>query len=572
MSNSFVQTILDAEIDAKSLSEFVFKPAESMVQRRLAPPINTLQYYIDMLENISIGGEFNSAKIASLTVTTGAAGTSASVATFGTPSNRIFELTIPRGDTGAKGEPGKDGADGSFTQKAYVTEAAMIADKVNIPANTSVTVTNDPTSTKNGMYAYDGVKFTKSEYDPVSLANTKRLLGENETMLVWLIDPYYEKGHKSLYVKPSTYTTAGGTKTQNCLYLRDKRYGKKEITITDFYASLAETAPKVVSPKGVPDCVELKEATAILYNPFTNTIRHADRELITPEEVFLVANNIEQVGRCIEEPVILSKLNALKMEQPLIAEHQLHGSIKSIAHRGFSLTAPENTLPAYILAKKKGFAYVETDIEFTSDNVPVLLHDATINRTSNGTGRIGDMTLAAAKTYDFGGWKNSVYAGAKIPTLEEFLQLCHRQSLHPYLEIKSGATATSERVQIIIDTVAKTGMRGRVSYICFQLNVLSMIKGIDPSARLGYVVSTMTQTTTNDIAALKTPENTVFIDAKYTSITGSQAQYAHSKDVPIESWTVATNSEVVRLANLGVSGITSDGLDVQSALNAVDNI
>ena len=99
-----IKALQDASLDAKSLSEFVFKPASFMVQRRLAPSTNTLQYYLDLFENISIGGEFNSAKIESLTVNTGEAGTQASVVTGGTPSNRTFALTIPKGDKGAGGK------------------------------------------------------------------------------------------------------------------------------------------------------------------------------------------------------------------------------------------------------------------------------------------------------------------------------------------------------------------------------------------------------------------------------------------------------------------------------------
>ena len=65
----------------------------------------------------------------------------------------------------------------------------------------------------------------------------------------------------------------------------------------------------------------------------------------------------------------------------------------SVNHRGYSTVAPENTLPAYKLSKKMGFDYVETDVCFTSDNIPVLLHDGTIDRTSNGSGDIDNMTF-----------------------------------------------------------------------------------------------------------------------------------------------------------------------------------
>ena len=98
-------------------------------------------------------------------------------------------------------------------------------------------------------------------------------------------------------------------------------------------------------------------------------------------------------------------------------------TVKAVAHRGYSSTAPENTLPAYKLAKQNGFNYVECDVSMTSDGVPMLLHDATINRTSNGSGTLSQMTYAEVREYDFGSWKSSAYAGTVIPTFEEFIAL-----------------------------------------------------------------------------------------------------------------------------------------------------
>ena len=74
----------------------------------------------------------------------------------------------------------------------------------------------------------------------------------------------------------------------------------------------------------------------------------------------------------------------------------------AVNHRGYSLTAPENTLSAYKLSRRMGFAYAECDVAFTSDGVAVLLHDGTVDRTSNGTGSITSLTLAEVKALDFG--------------------------------------------------------------------------------------------------------------------------------------------------------------------------
>lgn len=157
-----IAQLIDASEDAQTLSSFVNADSATQVPRRLADPIETLEYWRNYMSNLTKGADGVSATI-DLTATTGAAGTQVGVVTGGTPTARTFALTIPRGDKGI---------DGSFTQKAYTTYALMTADAANIPAQTSVNVTNDTDTTKNGLYTYNGTTFTKSAYDPVALAAT----------------------------------------------------------------------------------------------------------------------------------------------------------------------------------------------------------------------------------------------------------------------------------------------------------------------------------------------------------------------------------------------------------------
>jgi len=96
--------------------------------------------------------------------------------------------------------------------------------------------------------------------------------------------------------------------------------------------------------------------------------------------------------------------------------------IKVVAHRGVKMKAPENTLPAIQLAIDMGYNYVEIDVRYTKDGVPVLLHDETLDRTTDGAGPLKEHTLEQIKKLDAGAWFDSTkYAGTRIPTLEEAL-------------------------------------------------------------------------------------------------------------------------------------------------------
>lgn len=233
-------------------------------------------------------------------------------------------------------------------------------------------------------------------------------------------------------------------------------------------------------------------------------------------------------------------------------------NVKAVNHRGYSTSAPENTIPAYILSKQKGFTYVECDVSFTSDGVPVLLHDSTIDRTSDGSGNISSMTYAEALTYDFGSWKSSEYTGTKIATFEEFIMTCKGLGLHPYIELKSNGSYTQEQITEIVDMVKACGMDGKVTYISFTSTFLEYVKSADGKARLGYLAD-VTDTTIATALALKTGENEVFMDVSYANATDEKVALCIENDLPLEIWTVNTQS-VIENMNDYITGVTSDNL------------
>ena len=265
---------------------------------------------------------------------------------------------------------------------------------------------------------------------------------------------------------------------------------------------------------------------------------------------------LEDSGGATDEQ-IQTAVDAYLTANPVEASVDYDVNVKAVAHRGYSATAPENTIPAYIEAKKQGFRYVECDVQFTSDGIGVLCHNGTIDSTSDGSGTVTMMTYADLYQYDFGSWKNTKYTGTKIATLDEFLRTCRGLGLHPYIEIKSGCTS-AQRVQIV-EAVKRAGMSGKVTYISFIQAALTDIKNADSEARLGLCADSVTSSTISTVSGLKTDDNDVFISADYGKVTDDVVALCINAGISLEVWTANTASVIENL-NPYITGVTSDSL------------
>jgi glycerophosphoryl diester phosphodiesterase len=230
-------------------------------------------------------------------------------------------------------------------------------------------------------------------------------------------------------------------------------------------------------------------------------------------------------------------------------------NIRSVNHRGY-IDAPENTLAAYKLSKKKGFDYVECDVSFTADGHAVLLHDSTVDRTSNGTGNISNLTLEEVRALDFGSWKSSEYTGEQIPLFEEFIALCKNLGLHAYIELKDG---TQEQVKALVSVVNRYGMKGNVSWIAFNAEYLRSIKSVDERARLGFIVGEVNAGVIETAQQLQSGKNEVFIDCSYGNVNETAAGLCANAGIPLEVWTINDETALKNL-DVYVSGYSSDNL------------
>lgn len=125
-----------------------------------------------------------------------------------------------------------------------------------------------------------------------------------------------------------------------------------------------------------------------------------------------------------------------------------------IAHRGASAVAPENTIPAVERAAALGATWIETDVRLTGDGGLVIIHDATIDRTTSGTGHVARTDLEAIQSHDAGAWFDPAFRGTRVPSLAEFLAAVLDCGLNLQLEMKEDAGREEALVEAVTRTVA----------------------------------------------------------------------------------------------------------------------
>lgn len=232
----------------------------------------------------------------------------------------------------------------------------------------------------------------------------------------------------------------------------------------------------------------------------------------------------------------------------------INPNIKSVNHRGFG-TAPENTLSAFRLSKKMGFDIAECDVRMTSDGHYVLLHDSTVDRTSEGTGAITSLTFDYVRGLDFGSYKSAEYAGEQIPTFDECMKLCRDIGLSMYIDMKI-SSATQAIVNDLVNTVKKYRMLDKVTWISHKAD-LTLVRNADPSARLALIAEDVNSTTITNATALKNDANEVIIDAGYSYITDDMVVLCQDADIPLEIYGLDTAAAIIA-SNSYISGFTTD--------------
>ncbi|MDR2170860.1 MAG: hypothetical protein LBP59_12020 [Planctomycetaceae bacterium] len=236
----------------------------------------------------------------------------------------------------------------------------------------------------------------------------------------------------------------------------------------------------------------------------------------------------------------------------------------NVAHRGASFLAPENTLMAYRIAISAGADGAECDVYKTADNILVLSHDKSTNRTANGKKHdITKTTFDELRKLDVGIWKGKQFKNEKIPTLDEYLELLKETKCSPVVEIKMNQIEKE-----VIETIRKQDMISVTIIIAFSEQVVKNVRRLEPNICVAWLYSENlknkggAENNADRLAEFllkKSAElNANILDLNHEILSQKLVTKLKNSGIHVWCWTVNDVERMKILLDWGVESITTD--------------
>ncbi|KGR84673.1 glycerophosphodiester phosphodiesterase [Lysinibacillus boronitolerans] len=233
------------------------------------------------------------------------------------------------------------------------------------------------------------------------------------------------------------------------------------------------------------------------------------------------------------------------------------------AHRGVSINYPENTLAAFQAAAKLPIAGVELDVHLTADKEVVVIHDETIDRTSNGSGYVKDFTLQQLRTFDFGSWFSREFGDEVIPTLGEVLELFAGTNHRINIELKTDIIAYEGIEALVLKEVAAQQMTERVIISSFNHESLQTVSKIAPYIESAALFAEVLVDFPTYIALIPAKALHVSLPTSFRK----SVKLALTEGATVRVYTVNEQRDARSLQQLGVQAIFTD--DPEKILRAL---
>jgi glycerophosphoryl diester phosphodiesterase len=235
-----------------------------------------------------------------------------------------------------------------------------------------------------------------------------------------------------------------------------------------------------------------------------------------------------------------------------------------IAHRGAGKLAPENTMAAFRLGAAHGYRMFECDAKLSADGVVFLMHDATLERTTNGNGTGGDLPWHNLSQLDAGGWHSRAFAGEPLPTLEALARFCLANRYLLNIEIKptpGTETATGAAVAALAAQLWQ-GAATPPLLTSFKPDALAAAQAASPELPRGLLVDTLWDGWLEKALNL----DCVAVVANYALWDSATVARVHSAGLKCLSYTVNDDWAAQHLLALGTDGIITDQVDLFSPI------
>ncbi|MGL3149480.1 glycerophosphodiester phosphodiesterase [Microbacterium sp. A82] len=259
----------------------------------------------------------------------------------------------------------------------------------------------------------------------------------------------------------------------------------------------------------------------------------------------LIANN--SVVRY--DNVVLTEIDPL----PPITLRQPGETGVIVGHRGNSTVTPENTMPAFVSTTRAGAEYFEIDMYLSKDRVPVVIHDGTVDRTTDGTGSVTNMTLEELRALDAGSWFSPAFAGTKIPTFDEVLTYVANGGADVVIEYKGEWNV--EDTQLTVDMIEAAGVENKVLAQSFSATTVANFATVAPDLPVGWLTGGI------DASIIATAEQIGADAINPSNATAESVALAHEHELGVFVWTKNNAADWASLTAMGVDGIITDRPD-----------
>lgn len=217
-----------------------------------------------------------------------------------------------------------------------------------------------------------------------------------------------------------------------------------------------------------------------------------------------------------------------------------------VAHRGFSSIAPENTMAAFNMAMERPeVQWMELDVQLSRDGVPVVIHDFTLERTTNGKGRVKDTDWSVLKQLDAGSWKGKNYKGERIPSLSELLdRSCGKVRLN--IELKTQGDMYPGLPAAVIHEIRKRHMRHDVVITSFEPAALVEVKKLAPELETGLIIDAKP----GDLLVALKQMHCTFLSIGYNNVDKALMNEMNAAGIRVMAWTVDDKASMKKLATI----------------------